>query len=86
MSSLPGKVVVEGVAEMRGEQVFVLSFLQARNPDWIRRPFFARFDPEATWLTTLRPAFGESHFFFEEELAGMAPKRVSRALPMAQVG
>ena len=27
--------------------------------------FFAQYDPGATWLTQLRPAFGESEFFFE---------------------
>ena len=29
-------------------------------------------DPEATWLTDLRPAFGEREFFFEEELRRIA--------------
>jgi KamA family protein len=65
MSTLPGKVEVQGVAEIRGERVFVLRFIQARNPDWVQRPFFARFDPEATWLDQLKPAFGETRFFFE---------------------
>lgn len=78
MSSMPGKVVIEGVSEVRGEQVFVLSFLQARNPDWVRRPFFARYDARATWLSDLRPAFGESQFFYEEELARMAPHSAVR--------
>ncbi len=68
MSALPGKVQVDGVTEINGEMVYVLSFLQGRNPDWVKRPFFAKFDPEATWLNHLRPAFGEEHFFFEEEL------------------
>jgi hypothetical protein len=35
----------------------------------VKRPFFAKFDPEATWLTQLRPAFGERDFFFERPLA-----------------
>jgi len=68
MSALPGKVAIEGIAEVNGERVFVLQFLQARNPSWVKRPFFAEFDPEATWLTDLRPAFGESRFFYEDEL------------------
>jgi len=67
MSAGPGKVEVQGVAEVAGERVFVLRFLQGRNPDWVNRPFFARFDPEATWLDDLVPAFGESEFFYEEE-------------------
>ena len=71
MSTDPGKVEIQGVAEIRGEKVFVLRFLQGRNPDWVQRPFFARFDPAATWLDQLRPAFGEDRFFFEHESAGM---------------
>jgi KamA family protein len=68
MSATPGKVVVDGVTEIGGEEVFVLNFLQGRNPRWVQRPFFARFDPDATWLDDLRPAFGEERFFFEEEM------------------
>ncbi len=67
MSAKPGKVQVVGVAEVNGEKVFVLRFLQGRNPDWVHRPFFARFDPDATWLDELKPAFGEDRFFFEKE-------------------
>ena len=66
MSATPGKVSVVGTAELAGEKVFVLELLQARNPDWVGRPFFARFDPRATWLDELRPAFGAERFFFEE--------------------
>ncbi len=73
MSAGPGKVEVQGVTDIRGEKVFVLRFLQGRNPDWVQRPFFARFDPAATWLDQLRPAFGEERFFFEDEYASMLP-------------
>ncbi|MFG1620228.1 KamA family radical SAM protein [Nonomuraea wenchangensis] len=59
MSATPGKVCVDGVMEVAGEQVFVLHFIQARDPSLVGRPFFARYDPEAVWLTDLRPAFGE---------------------------
>ncbi len=65
MSALPGKVEIQGVTEVCGERVFVLRFIQARNPDWVQRPFFARYDPQATWLDQLQPAFGEPKFFFE---------------------
>ncbi len=67
MSAFPGKVAVLGVAEVRGEKVFNLEFLQARNPDWVRSPFFAKYDPDASWLSDLRPAFGDKKFFFEVE-------------------
>jgi|SRR5690554_2722870 len=68
MSSLPGKVVIEGVTEIYGEKVFILNMLQGRNPEWCRKPFFAKYDPKATWLTDLRPAFGEDKFFYQDEL------------------
>ena len=66
MSALPGKVLVDGVAEVAGRQVLALQFLQGRDPDWVRRPFYAEYDPEATWLDDLVPAFGQPRFFFEE--------------------
>lgn len=68
MSATPGKVQVDGVAEIQGERVFCLSFLRGRNKDWVRRPFFARYDETATWLDELEPAFGEERFFFEDEM------------------
>ena len=71
MSATPGKVEVLGVQEVGGEKVFVLRFLQGRDPDWVGRPFFAKFDPHATWLDGLEPAFGEESFFFEEGLRAM---------------
>ena len=66
MSAAPGKVEVQGITEVNGEKVFVLRFIQARNPKWVQRPFFAKYDPEATWLHQLQPAFGERSFFFDE--------------------
>ncbi len=59
MSATPGKVCVDGIAEVAGEHVFVLRMLQARNPSLVGRPFFARFDPKAVWLTDLTPAFAD---------------------------
>ncbi len=69
MSAKPGKVEIQGVTEIRGEKVLALRFIQGRNPDWVQGPFFARYDPRATWLDQLRPAFGEPRFFFEDEAA-----------------
>jgi KamA family protein len=68
MSALPGKVSIEGITKLYGEKVFVLTLLQARNPEWVKRPFFAKFSNTATWLNELRPAFGEEKFFFQDEL------------------
>ena len=63
MSATPGKVQVEGVCEIHGEKLIALRFLQGRNPDWVARPFFAKYDAQATWLDKLKPAFGEKFFF-----------------------
>jgi L-lysine 2,3-aminomutase len=71
MSALPGKVLIDGVAEMNDEKVFVLKMLRGRNPEWERKPFFARYDEKATWLSELRPAFGKSKFYFEDELQAL---------------
>lgn len=82
MSATPGKVVVDGVPEILGAKVLALRFLQARDPSWVGKPFFARFDSKATWFDKLRPAFGESAFFFE---AGMERFKQSRkAVPVAK--
>lgn len=66
MSAAPGKVEVQGVTEIHGERVFVLRFIQARDPSWVQRPFFARYDEGATWLDQLQPACGERRFFFRQ--------------------
>ncbi|WP_018353186.1 KamA family radical SAM protein [Longispora albida] len=58
MSATPGKVIIDGVAEIGGEDVFVLRYLQARDPGLVGRPFFAALDPAATWFTDLKPARG----------------------------
>src|SRR5256885_1484239 len=46
MSATPGKVCVDGVAEVAGEKVFVLHFIQCRDPELVNKPFFAKYDPE----------------------------------------
>ncbi|MGH8782871.1 KamA family radical SAM protein [Paraburkholderia sp.] len=71
MSAFPGKVMVDGIVELAGEKVFALQLLQARNPEWVRRPFYAKFDPDATWFDELVPAFGEKQFFFQQALSDM---------------
>ncbi|UCF35649.1 MAG: lysine 2,3-aminomutase [Acidobacteriota bacterium] len=77
MSAFPGKVHLIGTAQIGREKVFVLQFLQARDPNWVGRPFFARFDPEACWLDDLTPAFGRKHFFFEREYEPTAVSTVA---------
>ena len=71
MSATPGKVQVLGVTEVGGERVFVLRMLQGRDPDWVARPFFARYSETASWLDQLEPAFGEPKFFYQDQLDEM---------------
>lgn len=71
MSCSPGKVQVVGVSEIKGEKVFVLNFLQGRDPAWVDKPFFAKFDPNAIWFDDLEPAFGQSNFFYEQSYLEM---------------
>jgi L-lysine 2,3-aminomutase len=66
MSATPGKLCVDGITEVAGEKVFVLHMIQARDPDLVGKPFFARYDPDATWLSDLEPAFA-SRFPFEPD-------------------
>ena len=68
MSANAGKIQILGVCEVAGEKVFVLRFLQGRGAHWVAQPFFAKYDASATWFDQLKPAFGQSQFFFEEEL------------------
>jgi hypothetical protein len=80
MSATPGKVCVDGVTEVAGIKVFVLHMIQARDPGLVGSPFFARFDPDACWLTDLEPVFAD-RFPFEpgryetvpDELPGLWP-------------
>lgn len=67
MSANPGKIQILGIHEINGETVFSLRFLQGRNPDWVQKPFFAKFDKNAIWLDDLIPAFGKKQFFYEIE-------------------
>ena len=76
-SASPGKVEIQGVTEIAGEKVFVLRFIQGRNPDWVQRPFFAKFDPQATWLDQLVPAFGEEKWFWQDEYEAIREEKLA---------
>ena len=59
MSATPGKVAIDGVATVGGERLFVLRLLQARQPELVGRPFFARWSSTAAWLDQLEPALAD---------------------------
>ncbi|MFK7741140.1 MAG: KamA family radical SAM protein [Planctomycetota bacterium] len=73
MSCTPGKVLVDGVTEVAGKKVFVLKFIQGRNPDWVNQMFFAEYDANAHWIDDLKPAFGET-WPWQDELEQMKEK------------
>jgi len=83
MSCIPGKVQVLGVSEVvtngKKEKLIVMRMLQGRNPDWVARPFFAEYHPDAIWIDQLKPAFGEKKFFFEDELEQMFEEDLSES-------
>ncbi len=80
MSATPGKVCIDGVAEVAGQKVFALHMIQARDPSLVGRPFFAEFDPSAVWLSDLRPAFAD-RFPFEADPADAAGLWQEELLP-----
>nr|WP_315253257.1 lysine 2,3-aminomutase [uncultured Duganella sp.] len=65
MSTHRGKVLIDGIVSMGGEKLFALQYLQARTADQVRQPFYARFDPVATWFEQLQPAFASDAGFFQ---------------------
>jgi KamA family protein len=64
MSMSAGKVEILGTMMVDADKAFVLSFIQARDPSWVRRPFLARFDESATWFDELTPLRSEGAIFF----------------------
>ncbi|MCR9245294.1 MAG: lysine 2,3-aminomutase [bacterium] len=71
MSATPGKVLVDGTTVINGERVFALKFLQGRDPSWVNRIFFAKYDEQACWLDELEPAFGEKEWWFDSAIRDM---------------
>jgi len=59
MSCGPGKVSIDGISEIDGVKVFVMRFLQCREPELVGRPFFAKFDEHAAWFDELEPIEGQ---------------------------
>ncbi len=79
MSASPGKVEIQGVTEVAGEKVLALRFIQGRNPDWVQRPFFAKYDEQASWLNHLAPAFGDEKWFWQDEYDAIRNEKVAVA-------
>jgi KamA family protein len=69
MSAFPGKVKIVGVTHIGNQRAFVLEYIQARDPDLVRRPFFAKYDPTVSWYDELEPLTERDRPFFPK-LAG----------------
>jgi hypothetical protein len=48
----------------------------------VRKPFFAKYDPNATWLDHLVPAFGKPKFFFETDEPDHGHAPMGRVIPL----
>ena len=70
MSALHGKIKIDGIPDINGKKYISLSFIQARFPDWVKKPFFSEYDAKACWINELKPAFGDKTFFFERDQSG----------------
>ena len=73
-------MLVDGIVDLAGERSSPCSSCR-HEIRIVRRPFYARFDPLATWLDELQPAFGEKRFFFQQD--GVAP---SPTIPIVPAG
>lgn len=72
MSATWGKVVVDGPTMVGDRKLIALRYLQARDPAWVGRPFFAERDDSASWLDGLRPASPSDAPWFEATPLGPA--------------
>ena len=64
MSTKSGKILIDGITEISGEKFYVLKYIQARDANKVNRVFFAEYDPDAAWITDLKPAFDTDRRFF----------------------
>lgn len=55
MSATPGKIQVDGVVNLGGEDTLALKMLNARDPQLVGRQFWARYSDTAAWIDELEP-------------------------------
>ncbi len=65
MSTLQGKIKIDGIPEINGKKYIAMSFIQGRFSEWVKKPFFSEYDDKACWIDELQPAFKEKNFFFD---------------------
>lgn len=67
MSTEPGKVEIVGIIDQFSRKAILLQFLQNRKPELVKIPFFAEYDPYATWFNELKPALGTEAVFLQQQ-------------------
>lgn len=60
-----GKIVLDGIVNIHGSDVFVFKVFRAREPSLIGTHFFAQYDDKAIWLNQLTPALGSPEWYFD---------------------
>jgi KamA family protein len=58
MSTTHGKITIDGTPTLNGTRLIALRYLQARDPAHVNQPFYAHYNPDATWIDDLTPAGG----------------------------
>jgi KamA family protein len=53
LSTTEGKIEIQGVVNINGQPNFCMRYIQARNTDYLLKPFFMRVNSQATWLDQL---------------------------------
>ena len=64
MSAFRGKVHFLGPVGLAVGRVLALEYLQCRNPEMVRRPFFAKYSTTASWFDELKPLTGDDAKFW----------------------
>lgn len=79
MSATPGKIQILGTTKLYDDtEAFILQYIQARNPEFVNRPFMAKYDPDAIWFNQLEPLHShDSHFFPHLQQMPVSPHGVA---------
>lgn len=65
MSTEAGKVQTLGPFDLSDPDLFLFKFLQARNSDWVERPFLGKINDETNWIDGVRSPDGQCLSFAE---------------------
>lgn len=66
MSDHAGKIQVLGMQEIKGEKIFILRFIQGRNPKWVDIPFLQNTILKRLGSTSLSQHLAKTNFFLKK--------------------